>query len=279
LALRSTSLDRSASLLQRRSFVAGLYVEPLGIKCSSMLRAFSVALLPAVLLTAACGSSDSGTQPGQDGATESPGADSAGDLPSGTEGLIVSLRTVLGDQPATPPFVVAGAGATISSGALWIATLSLISDQGESAAAALTALPFDAGTDIVDLVLAAAPPGLYSLLRVQIAAADATPLPAGFDGQDLSIRAAGLLDSGRSFTISDADSGSVDLRADVPMELKAGSQLHVTIDVDLGAWLSGLSFDMGDASQPFVVGPDGNGGFRDDFRANVLGSFRLSLGP
>jgi hypothetical protein len=244
-----------------------------------MLRALSVALLPAVLLTAACGPSGAETPPGRDGATESPDPDAAGDLPSGTEGLIVSLRTVLGDQPATAPFVIAGAGATISTAALWIATLSLISDQGESAAAALTSLPFDAGNDIADLVLAAAPPGLYSLLRVQIAAADGASLPAGFDGQTLSIRAAGLLDSGRSFTISDADAGSVDLRAAVPMELKAGAQLHVTIDVDLGAWLSGLSFDMGDASQPFVVGPDGNGGFRDDFRANVLGSFGVQLAP
>jgi hypothetical protein len=245
--------------------------------CSSMRRARSVVLVPALLLTASCGAQGPGAQAGRDGTTETPDADGGGDAPDGATGLIVSLRAVAGDSPVTTQsFTISGA--TVSAAALWINQVSLVGDQGQSGAAALTSLPFDAGLD-VERVLAAAPPGLYSLLRVQLAAADGTPLPQGFAGQDLSIRLTGQLDSGRSFTISDAEVGSVDLRAALPMELKAGSQLHVTVEVDVGAWLSGLSFDMGDASRPFVVGPDGDGGFRDDFRSNVLGSFHVQLGP
>lgn len=194
----------------------------------------------------------------------------------GSTGLMVSLHSVT----ALP---YDDGEVKISTAALWIRRLSLISDQGQSAAAELTSWPFDLGPGAdpagLDRVLVSAPPGLYSLVRVQIASADGAPLPDGFAGQPLSIRATGDIGSARSFTISDADSGSIDLRAPVPMELKAGSLLHVIVDVDVSHWLAGLSFDSGNASRPFVVGPEGDGGFRDDLRANVLGSFAVHLAP
>jgi hypothetical protein len=192
-----------------------------------------------------------------------------------TTGLTVSLRSVSAGAVSGPPIV--SAGATINTAALWITAISFVSDQGPSDLARLRSLPFDAQTTSVDQTLAAAPPGLYSLVRVELGTADGAPLPAGFANQRLSLRTTGLLASGRAFTISDVDAGSVDLRASAPMELKPGAGLHVAIDVDVGAWLNDLSFDSGDSSEPFVVGPEGDGGFRDDFRANVLASFHVSL--
>ena len=192
-----------------------------------------------------------------------------------TMGLTVSLRSVSGGAVSGPPIV--SAGATINTAALWIRAISFVSDQGPSDLARLQSLPFDAGTGAVDQALSAAPPGLYSLVRVELGAADGAPLPQGFANQSLSLRTTGLLASGRAFTISDADAGSIDLRASPPMELKPGAGLRVAIDVDVSAWLNDLSFDSGDSSEPFVVGPEGDGGFRDDFRANVLASFHVSL--
>ena len=240
------------------------------------------ACLGAALLGGACGGNgatsavDAGDAAG-DSMMGGPDAGGGPDSSGESRGLIVTFHSV------SPLPFTDGQGTTISTAALWFSRISFISDQGQSTAAELRSLPFVAahgaeGQD-PELMLPTAPPGLYSLARVQLASADGAPLPKGFAEQPLAIRTTGMIDPHRSFTISDADSGSVDLRAAAPMELKAGSLLHVIIDVDVSQWLTGLSFDHGDSSEPFVVGPDGDGGFRDDFRGNVLRSLAVRLAP
>ena len=198
------------------------------------------------------------------------------DQTGGGQGLIVSLHAV-----SHLPFD--DGRATIATAALWFSRIGFISDQGQSTEAELRSLPFDVATggEVRDpeWTLPAAPPGLYSLARITIGAADGTPLPGGFAGQRLSMRMSGTIDPARAFTISDGESGTVDVRAAAPMELKAGALLHVIVDVDVSRWLAGQSFDHGDSSEPLVIGPDGDGGFRDDVRQRVLGSFAVHLAP
>ena len=129
------------------------------------------------------------------------------------------------------------------------------------------------------MLFPAAAPGLYSLARVDLGPADlgATALPVGFSGQALSARVTGHLASGRAFDISAAQTASADLRPAAPAELLPGMQLPVTIGIDVAGWLSGLSFDSGNASEPFIVGPDGRGDVVDAFSANVVQSLRVTF--
>jgi hypothetical protein len=248
--------------------------------CIQMWRIVAPALVVA-LLGGACGGQGMSTGvDAADASVEMMMADQDGVAPpdqsGGPQGLTVSLHTV-------SPLPFDDGQATITTAALWFSRISFISDQGQSADAELRSLPLDVGAGVEghdpEWTLPAAPPGLYSLARVTIGAADGTPLPNGFAGQRLSMRMSGTIHPARAFTISDAESGTVDVRAATPMELKAGALLHVIVDVDVSHWLAGQSFDHGDSSEPLVIGPDGDGGFRDDTRARVLGSLGIRLAP
>ena len=226
------------------------------------------------LSAGACGSMtaaqpDGGGSGGNGGAAGAGGG--AGDASTATSGLVIDLRPLA-------PLPLASAGTSLNAGALWIKQIEIDSDQGGSSQMRVNGLAFDATQSDLIVPVPSAPPGLYSLIRITIAKADTGgDWPGEFGGQALSASASGTLATGRAFQIADDQNGSVDLRV-APAQLAPGGTLRALVQVDLSAWLTGLSIDDGSGSSaPIVVGPGGGNDLLDAFTANVLASFRGSF--
>jgi hypothetical protein len=224
-----------------------------------------------------CGGGAVTPPPDAGGTGGAPAVDAGGDGDAGQRGLVVAVRGGAGPHLAALPAATSD-GITIDTAAVWVARVAIVSDQGGSTDTERRGLGVDIGSD-VDLQFPAAAPGLYSLAQVDVAPADlgSTALPAGFAGQALSARATGHLPSGRAFDISAAQTSSIDLRATTPVDLQPGTALQVTISIDVATWLQGLSWDSGDQSQPFVIGPESHGDLVSLFSDNVIQSFHAAF--
>jgi hypothetical protein len=222
-------------------------------------------VLGALAGAAGCSSSSGATDGGgPDGSSHEASADTV--APS--TGLFVEIR-------ATAPLPITSNGASIATAALWIQRVEVDGDQGGYSQSRAEGIAFDAGQDVI-IPLPAAPPGLYSLIRVTIAPADTgAGWPTGFGGQQLAARATGTV-GGRSFEVDDDQNGSVDLHV-TPAQLAPGGALTALIQIDVSSWLSGVALDNGTTTGPIVIGPSTSGNPLDGFTSNVLASLSGSL--
>lgn len=235
----------------------------------SLSRCWALNLLP---LLASIGCGPGGPAAPGDASTGSGGQDGG----ASGRGVVVALRGIDGESAAALP--VLSAGARVETAAVWFKRIEIVSDQGGSGSTQVLSQGFDVGA-VTSLSFPDAVPGLYSLARVDIAAADhgSTALPSGFGGNILSARATGHLPSGRAFDISTDQGLSADLRPGSPVELLPGTRLVVTVDMDVSRWLQGLSLDEGGDAAPLVIGPESHGDLVDAFSTNVLASLRVGF--
>jgi hypothetical protein len=166
-------------------------------------------------------------------------------------------------------------GVVVDSAVLSVHEMYVVSDTGRLGVEGKT-VDLGVAAGVVTMTLPAASAGLFSRVSIGFEPADdGATIPPALQGQRLSARVAGHLESGAPFVIRDAAEFRIDLLAPTPLDLKPGAVLRVRIAFDIAGWFAGISFPLGQT--PVDVDSGHSADILARFRANLVQSASLAF--
>jgi hypothetical protein len=158
-------------------------------------------------------------------------------------------------EGAGAPPISLGNGVVIDEAVLWLTSLRVVSDAGETLSSegfSLDLREADAAARFFE-----AAPGLYSRVRFAVAVPlptdeDVPPALALPDGTTLAIRLVGTA-NGVPFDYREASAVDLDLRDPGALDLGPGNRASFDVLVDLDAWIGAMDLSSGELVEGVIL--------------------------